>query len=78
MALNGVSVGEISIRNIHFFDVKGNDYLFDDINGSTTSLDNIEHSTLNIEQPIYNAAGQRLNKMQKGINIVGTKKVIVK
>ena len=26
--------------------------------------------------PIYNVAGQRLNKMQKGINIVGSKKVL--
>ena len=26
--------------------------------------------------PIYNVAGQRLNKMQKGINIVGSKKIL--
>ena len=26
--------------------------------------------------PIYNVAGQRLGKMQKGINIVGGKKVL--
>ena len=78
IALNGLYDHEVSIRNIHFFDVKSNDYLFDDINGSTTGLKNIEHSTLNIEQPIYNASGQRLNKMQKGINIVGAKKMIVK
>ena len=30
------------------------------------------------DQPIYNLAGQRLSKMQKGINIVGQKKVLVK
>ncbi|MBO7119057.1 MAG: hypothetical protein J6W03_01905, partial [Bacteroidaceae bacterium] len=32
------------------------------------------------EEPaaIYNTAGQRLNKMQKGVNIVGDKKVLVK
>lgn len=29
-------------------------------------------------QPIYNLAGQRLQKLQKGINIVGGKKVLVK
>ena len=27
---------------------------------------------------IYNVAGQRLSKMQKGVNIVGDKKVLVK
>ena len=26
--------------------------------------------------PIYNVAGQRLSKMQKGINIVGSKKML--
>ena len=29
-------------------------------------------------QGIYNLAGQRLRKMQKGINIVGGKKILVK
>ena len=35
-------------------------------------------TTDNGQQSIYNLAGQRLNKMQKGINIVGGKKVMVK
>ena len=30
------------------------------------------------EELIYNLAGQRLQKMQKGINIVGSRKVMVK
>ena len=30
----------------------------------------------NEESSIYNLAGQRLQKMQKGINIVGGKKVL--
>ena len=30
------------------------------------------------EEVIYNVSGQRLNKMQKGINIVGSKKVLAK
>ena len=39
----------------------------------------IDHSTLNIEHSegaIYNVAGQRLNTMQKGINIVNGKKIL--
>ncbi|MBO7067058.1 MAG: hypothetical protein J6W52_00010 [Bacteroidaceae bacterium] len=36
----------------------------------------IEHSTLNIEHSIYNLSGQRMSRMQKGINIVGGKKIL--
>ena len=31
---------------------------------------------VNLDEPIYNVAGQRLNKMQKGINIVNGKKIL--
>jgi hypothetical protein len=40
-------------------------------------IKDIEHSPLNIEH-YYNLAGQRLGKMQTGINIVNGKKVLVK
>ena len=40
-----------------------------------TGIENLNNqNTLNT--PIYNLAGQRLQKMQKGINIVGSKKVL--
>jgi len=48
-------------------------------NDNPTGIENIDHSTLNIEHSdgaIYNVAGQRLNKMQKGINIVNGKKIL--
>ena len=38
---------------------------------------NAQWSTVN-GQSIFNLAGQRLSKMQKGINIVGNKKILVK
>ena len=43
-----------------------------------TGIENIEHSTLNIEHSdaIYNVAGQRISKLQKGINIIDGKKVL--
>jgi hypothetical protein len=43
-----------------------------------TGIKNIEHSTLNIEHSdaIYNVAGQRVNKAQKGIYIVNGKKIL--
>ena len=45
---------------------------FDD----ATDIKTIENGKLMIDNVIYNVAGQRLNKMQKGINIVNGKKVL--
>ena len=43
----------------------------------TTGVQTVEPTTLNAQPTtIFNLAGQRLNKMQKGINIVNGKKVI--
>ena len=42
-----------------------------------TSIEDL-NAAPNANGPIYNLAGQRLDKMQKGINIVGGKKVLVK
>ena len=42
-----------------------------------TGIDTIENGQLTIDNaPIYNLAGQRLQKMQKGINIVNGKKIL--
>ena len=51
-------------------EVKG--FVFDD----ATGIDDIEHSSLTIDHPIYNVAGQRIKKMQKGINIINGKKIL--
>ena len=51
-----------------------NGYRFDDATG-VEGMDNEPQTT---DNSIYNLAGQRLNKMQKGINIVAGKKVLVK
>ncbi|MCR5820215.1 MAG: hypothetical protein K6F94_04630 [Bacteroidaceae bacterium] len=49
------------------------------IDGIATGIATIEKGKLNIlEGAIYNAAGQRLSKLQKGVNIVNGKKYIVK
>lgn len=42
-----------------------------------TAIESVENAA-NVETPVYNLAGQRLGKMQKGINIVNGKKVLVK
>lgn len=43
-----------------------------------TGIDNLNDNVNANEEAIYNIAGQRLGKMQKGINIVNGKKIIVK
>jgi hypothetical protein len=79
IAMNGVSGDEVSVRNILFFDVKGNDYLFDDINGSTTtSVRQIDNGEWIIDNSIYDLQGRKRSTLQRGVNIVGSKKVIVK
>ena len=55
--------------------VKGFTFVFDD--DATGIEETLSNSPLKGEN-IYNVAGQRINKMQKGINIVNGKKVMVK
>lgn len=42
----------------------------------TTGIDNVNVNANLNEGAIYNIAGQRINKLQKGINIVGGKKIL--
>ena len=55
-------------------DIKAFYFSIDDATGIETT-DNGQQTT---DNAIYNLAGQRLSKMQRGINIVGGKKVLVK
>lgn len=41
-----------------------------------TGISEIENSTLNTEDAIYNVAGHRIQRMQKGINIINGKKIL--
>ena len=52
--------------------VKGFTFKFGD---DATSIDNVQCSMFN-DQLIYNLAGQRVSKMQRGINIVNGKKIL--
>ena len=79
IVMNGVSYDEVSVRDIHFFDVKGIDYQFDDIYGSTvTSVRQIDNGKLIMENSIYDLQGRKRSTLQRGVNIVGGNKVIVK
>ena len=56
-------------------DVKELKFRFDDADGIST----IQGSGLMVNDPeIYNIAGQRISKLQKGVNIVNGKKVLIK
>lgn len=45
-------------------------------NGTQTGVENVAVPTEEGAETIYNVAGQRLNRMQKGINIVNGKKIL--
>ncbi len=45
------------------------------LNGVTTGISNIKAETMN-DGAVYNVAGQRVNKLSKGINIVNGKKIV--
>ena len=54
-------------------DVKGFVFKFED---NATAIENVQCSMFNVQSPVYNLAGQRIQKMQKGVNIVNGKKIL--
>ena len=75
---NGTSLGGFKAY-VNISDIPSNIKSFAlDFDDDATAIETIDHSTLTIDQSIYNVAGQRISKMQKGINIVNGKKVMVK
>ncbi len=47
-------------------------------NGETTGIADIDHSTLNIEQSVFDLQGRRVNHAQKGVYIKNGRKTVVK
>ena len=47
-------------------------------NDDATGINVVNSEGFMVNCPIYNLAGQRINKMQKGINIINGKKIVVK
>ena len=54
--------------------VKGFTFVFDE---DATAVEMVNGQSSMVNGPIYNLAGQRLNKAQKGINIIGGKKIVI-
>ena len=55
--------------------VKGFTFVFEEDDATAVEMVNGQSSMVN--GPIYNLAGQRIQKMQKGINIIGGKKIVI-
>ena len=53
--------------------IKALNFDFDD---DATGIEAIDNGQLTIDNEIYNLAGQRINKVQKGVNIVNGKKIL--
>ena len=51
---------------------------FGDIDETITGIERVPEVQDGSEATIYNLAGQRLGKTQKGINIVNGKKILIK
>ena len=69
---------DVEISNIHFFDAKGNDYVFDTIGvDQETGVNNVNGNN-NVNDNIYDLQGRTLSKLQGGVNVIGGKKVLVK
>ena len=72
---NGVTIPAGKAYLVDGSSVKGFTFVFDD--DATAIEETLSNSPLKGEN-IYNVAGQRIQKMQKGINIVNGKKIAVK
>ncbi len=69
------ATGTIAAGKAYFQSTSGVKAFYFDGNDAT-GISEVESSKLKVESPIYNVAGQRLQKAQKGINIINGKKVL--
>lgn len=78
--LNGEFPNDVTVCNIRFFDTEGNEYLFDDIRISRTDgIGSIENGKLKMGNAVvYDLQGRRLSRMQRGINILNGRKVVLR
>jgi len=77
VGLEGIANEDICLRDIRFFTTDGEEHLFDDIvmqSGTATDIASPQQPS-NGDEAIYNLAGQRIQKMRKGINIINGKKI---
>ncbi len=76
--VEGTPFAEASIRNILFFDTHANGYAFDDMSiDMVTGLQDVNING-NKDDVIYDLQGRKLPIVQRGVNIINGKKVVVK
>ena len=82
IGVSGIDSNEISIRDIHFFDVEGNDYKFADITISeTTGVEVKDNGQSRMDNGnVYDLQGRKMKagSLTRGLYIVGGKKMMVK
>lgn len=76
ITMNGTSGEEVSVRNIRFFDAEGHCYLLENV--ESTIATSLTPTFSKVKGEIYDIQGRKLEKLQRGVNIVGGKKVVVK
>lgn len=77
ICLEGTGLLDICIHDIHFVTTNGTDVVFDNVflNGNTTGIADVHAKE---DAPVYDLQGRRYSTLQRGINIVGNKIIIVK
>ena len=77
ISLEGMGTVDVCIHDIHFVTTTGTDIVFDNLylNGNTTGMANIH---VKENAPIYDLQGRRHSTLQRGANIIGNRKIIVK
>ena len=81
IAVSDIGSNEVCIRDIHFFDVEGNDYKFADIMESeATGIEKLTTALFKGDGDIYDLQGRKMKdgSLTKGMYIVGGKKMMVK
>ena len=77
ISIDGLNTNEVSVQNIHFVTKNGTDITFDalSISGTVTGIANVRNNEG--DDVIFDLQGRKLSKVQRGVNIVNGKKVIV-
>ena len=77
ISLEGTEPLDVCIHDIHFVTTQGTDIVFNDLylNGNTTGIADVR---VKENAPIYDLQGRRHATLQRGINIVGNRKIFVK
>ncbi len=80
ISIDGLPTDDVCIRDIHFVKANGTDVTFDglSVTGTITGITEIVNSESSNCKLVYDLQGRRRTTLQRGLNIVGNKKIIKK